>query len=211
MKPFIRKITLSAIVAMGANGLLVAPPVTTWSEHRSIKQSSASPEAVVDGAVAAQANDQQMALKKCMEATERVRMQVSQMQAMGRPWSRGRFGYSRNDLVALSDYLEELVQALINLGVVHQEFRQGLSPVQEQRLELPLSKLDHLQADLNHKISEIDHDLKKAEPGPDSTGIAWDVNTLKRAADKWRSEHVKIAKQMNVAMSETATTRSAFQ
>jgi hypothetical protein len=139
---------------------------------------------------------QRVALAKCMEATEQVRLHAGQMQAIGRPWSRGRFDYSKNDLVALSDYRDELKLAFTNLASVHQEFLKGLSEAQEKRLDQRLRKLDHLQAEFNSKISEFDHDLMKAEPGADSTGIAWDLNALKRAADKWRSEHEKIAKEM---------------
>ena len=208
MKSFSKTIIFGAIFALGANTLLFAQPGTSWAEQwyrakfgrpspteearpNSVKQPSTMEEKTVGVT-----DNQRVALAKCMEATEQIRIEASQLQAIRRPWGRGRVGYSKNDLVAISDYREEINQALTHLAAVHQEFLNGLSEAQEKSLEQRLRKLDHLQTELSFRMSEIDHDLLKAQPGPDTTGISWDVDGLKRAADKWRSEHRKIEKEM---------------
>lgn len=214
MKPSITAIIISAIFTMGANSLAVAQP-STWAEQwyrakfgrpspteearlNAAKQTRSKSTGTAPNDLAAPRNDQRMALARCMKATDQVRTQANQMQAVGRPWGRGRIGYSKNDLVALSDYRDELELALSNLAAVHQEFVKGLSEAEEQRLDQRLRKLNHLQAEFSSKIAEFDHDLLKTEPGPDSTGIVWDVNSLKRAADKWQSEHQKISKELSL-------------
>jgi hypothetical protein len=215
MKPFVRNIMFTSVLAMAVGGTANAQTSNKWSEQwyrakfsrpsptdearlNTAKQTTAKREVIAPNDLAAPTNDQRVALAKCMEATEQVGIQVSDMQAMGRPWGRGRIGYSKNDLVILSDYRDELRLALSNLAAVHQEFLKRLSEAQEQRLEQPLRKLDRLQVKLNVRMSEIDHDLLIAEPGPDSSGISWDVNELKRAADKWLSEHRKIGKEIGI-------------
>ncbi len=214
MKPSIKAIILIAVFSMGASSLAVAQP-STWAEQwyrakfgrpspteearlNAAKQTTSKSTVTTSNDLTSPKNDQRVALEKCMKATDQVRIQASQMQATGRPWGRGRTGYSKNDLVALSDYRDELKLALSNLAAVHQEFLNGLSEAQEQRLDQRLRKLNHLQAEFSSKISEFDHDLLRTEPGPDSTGIAWDVNSLKRTADKWLSEHRKISTELNL-------------
>ena len=214
MKSSIKAIILTAVFTMGASSLAVGQP-NTWAEQwyrakfgrpspteearlNAAKQITSRSNVAASNDLTAATNEQRVALAKCMQATDQVRIQASQMQAMGRPWGRGRTGYSENDLVALSDYRDELKLALSNLTAVHHEFLKGLSEAQEQRLDQRLRKLDHLQAEFSSKISEFDHDLLRTEPGPDSTGIAWDVNSLKRTADKWQSEHKKISKELNL-------------
>lgn len=199
---------------MGASSLAVAQP-GTWAEPwyrakfgrpsptevarlNAARQTKTKSTVTASNDLAAPTNDQRMALAKCLKATDRVRIQTSQMQAVRRPWGRGRIGYSKNDLVALSDYRDELKLALSNLAAVHREFLRGLSEAEEQRLDQRLRKLDHLQEVFGSKIAEFDHDLLKTEPGPDSTGIVWDVNSLKRAADKWQSEHQKISQELSL-------------
>ena len=173
------------------------PSPTEEARLNAAKQTTAKPAVVVPNDLAASANDQRLALAKCMKATEQVRVLASDMQATGRPWGRGRIGYSKNDLVILSDYRDEFRLAVSNLAAIHQELLKGFSEAQEQRLEQPLRKLDHLQSELSSRMSEFDRDLRKTEPGPDSTGIAWDVSGLKRVAEKWSSEHRKMEKKWN--------------
>ena len=174
------------------------PSPTEEARLNAAKQTTPNSTVTTSNDLTSPTNDQRVALQKCMKATDQVRIHASQMQVVGRPWGRGRTGYSKNDLVALSDYRDELKLALSNLAAVHQEFLKELSEAQEQRLDQRLRKLDHLQAEFRSKISEFDHDLLRTEPGPDSTGIAWDVNSLKRTADKWLSEHRKISKELNL-------------
>ena len=141
---------------------------------------------------------QRLAFAKCMEATERLRGTINQMPRIGSPWSRSRVSYSSNDLNALSDLREQLETALADLTAIHQEFRKGLTDAQRHELERRLSKLEHLQTQLNSGASQLDHDLTAARPGPASPNVSWDVNSIKRAGGKWRSEHRKIAKEMSI-------------
>ena len=141
---------------------------------------------------------QRMAFAKCMEAMERLRGKINQMPRIGSPWSRSRVSYSSNDLDALSDLREQLETALTDLTATHQEFRKGMTDAQRRELARRLSKLEHLQAQLNSGASQLDHDLTAARPGPASPNVSWDVNSIKGAAGKWRSEHRKIAKEMGI-------------
>lgn len=214
MKPSIKAIILTTVFTIGASSVAVAqsstyaeqlyrakfgrPSPTEEARLNAAKQTTSKSTATASNVPAAPTNDQRAALDKCMKATDQVRIRTSQMQAIGRPWGRGRIGYSKNDLVALSDYRDDLKLALSNLAAVHQEFVKGLSEAEEQKFNQRLRKLNHLQAEFSSKIAEFDHDLLKTEPGPDSTGIVWDVNSLKRTTDKWQSEHQKISKELSV-------------
>ena len=142
--------------------------------------------------------DQRMAFAKCMKETERLRGTIDQMPRIGSPWSRGRVSYSSRDLSALSDLREQFEVARIDLTTAHQEFRKTLTDVQQRELEQHLSKLDRLQAKMNSDASQLGHDLMAAKPGPASPNVSWDVNSIKRTIHKWRSEHRKIAKEMNI-------------
>ena len=142
--------------------------------------------------------DQRMAFTKCMEATERLRGTIGKMPRIGSPWSRSRVSYSSRDLDALSDLREQFEAALIDLTVTHQEFKKGLTDIQQRELERRFSKLDRLEAKINSSASEFGHDLAAAKPGPAPPSIAWAVNSLNRATNKWRSEHRKIAKELGM-------------
>ena len=146
-------------------------------------------------------DDQRMAFAKCMEATARVRLEARQMARTARtgsPWSRGRVSYDRDNLRALSGQGEQLKAALTDLEAAHHEFLKDLIDAQKSGLERHLGKLDHLQAKLNSQIPEIDHDLAAARPGPGPLNISWDINSVKSSADRWRSEHKKIGKEMGI-------------
>ncbi len=141
---------------------------------------------------------QRMAFAKCMEAMERLRGTVNQMPRIGSPWSRSRVSYSSNDLDALSDLREQLETDLADLTSAHQKFRKGLTDAQQREFERRLSKLEHLGAQMNSEASRLDRDLIAAKPGPASPNISWDVDSIKRVAGKWRSEHRRIAKEMSI-------------
>jgi hypothetical protein len=226
MKPRIKSILLAAIFTMSASAIVVAQPTNSRFEEwyrakyghpspteearlNSAKQIANKPAGVVPDDLAAPTNDQRVAIAKCMKATDQVSFVASQMQAIGRPWGRGRLGYAKNDLFALADYREQLRPVLTNLAAVHQEFLNGLSETQKQNLDRSLKKLDHLQAELSSRTSDIDHDLMRAEPGPDSTGISWDVNKLKTATEKWRSEHRKIEKELGFDPDQSSIDQSS--
>ena len=142
--------------------------------------------------------DQRTAVTRCLEATELVRHTADQMPRIGGPWSRSRLNYSASDLNALSELTERFETLLADLAATHQEFTEKLTKAQRDRLEQQLRKLEQLQAKMNSASGELDRDLARAKPGPTSPNIAWDVVSIKSAADKWRSENRRIAKEMGV-------------
>ena len=138
-------------------------------------------------------DDQRTALAKCMEATERVRQAVRQMTKKHSPYSRSHMIYNLN---TVSEQTGQFEAALTDLTTAHQEFRNTLDEAQDSRLEKRLRKLDHLQAELNSRVTKIDYGL--AAERLDSLDISRNVDMVVRAANGWRSEHRKIAKEMGI-------------
>jgi len=143
-------------------------------------------------------DDQRKALAKCMEDAEQLRSVAGRMPRIGSPWSRSRLSYTESDVSALAAITEQLKADLDGLTATHEKFRKQLTDKQRSQFERRLRKLDHLQAKMNSTVAELDRQLAKAKPGPASPSIAWDVNSIKRAADKWHSEHRKIAKELGI-------------
>ena len=142
--------------------------------------------------------DQRTAIGKCLEATELARQTAGKMPQIGSPWSRSRRTYSNRDLSALLDLSGQFEAAVANLEETHQGFVKELTDHQASELKRHLEKLDQLEVKMNSSASQLNRDLAAAKPGPNSPNISWDVDSIKRAADKWRAEHRKIAKEMGV-------------
>lgn len=157
--------------------------------HRSADVSDQTPSATAD---------QRAALSKCMQVTERLRSAIGRMPRIGSPWSRSRLTYTSRDLSAFSDLREQFEAALSDLATTHREFQKELTDDQASELMRHLKKLDRIEAKMNAGAAELDHDLETAKPGPASPNLSWDVNSIKRATDQWRSEHRKIAKEMGI-------------
>lgn len=172
--------------------------------HRALNQ-SASEQMLMEAT-----NEQRMALVTCMDATKRVRLDLKRIPQIGSPWSRSRKSYNQNDLVALSNDEKNLQADLIQLSAVHQEFHKHLTAVQRKRLDKRLDKLNGLRSELRSQASRIADDLAVARPGPASPNLSWDVNALAKTADKWRSEHIKIAKEMNISELRSAEERESL-
>lgn len=169
------------------------PEILHWNlGHRGQNQSA-------DGLTLIEATkDQRMAFVECMNATARVRLDLKRIPEIGNPWSRSRKSYSQNDLVALSNDEANLQADLAHLVAVHQEFRNRLTAAQKSHSKKQLDKLNGLQTELASQESRIAHDLAAAQPGPASPNLSWDVNALTKTADKWRSVHGKIAKEISI-------------
>lgn len=142
--------------------------------------------------------DERVALSKCMDASKRLDLAIRRMPRIGSPWSRSRLSYTARDLGELSDLRQQFEEELTALSKIHEELRKELTDVQVSQLKRRLNKLDRLEAQMNSGVGELERDLMRAKPGPASPNISWDVNSIKRAADKWRSEHRKIAKEMGI-------------
>jgi hypothetical protein len=142
--------------------------------------------------------DQRAGIAKCLEAMERVRQTAGKMPRIGSFWSRSRRTYSARDLTALSDLSEQFETAVADLVETHHKFVEELTDRQASELKRRLKKLDQLEAKMNSGAAQLNRDLAVAKPGPFSPDISWDVDSIKRATDKWRSEHRKIAKEMEI-------------
>ena len=142
--------------------------------------------------------DQRAAIAQCLEATVLVRQTADKMPRIGSPWSRSRRNYSNRDLSALLDLSGEFEAAVADLAATHQEFVRELTDHQASELKRDLKKLDQLEAKMNSGAAQLNRDLAVAKPGPFSPDISWDVDSIKRSADKWRSEHRKIGKELGI-------------
>jgi polyhydroxyalkanoate synthesis regulator phasin len=134
-------------------------------------------------------DDQRVAFVKCRETTERVRKLVDQMVGPGTRW--------RYDSRIFPGQEAQLQSALADMTAAHQQFRQTLSSEQGEGIAKHLSKLEQLQSDLNARIAKLDQELMVAEP--DWRRLYNDSHKIKEAADKWRSEHKKIAKELSMS------------
>ena len=142
--------------------------------------------------------DQRAAIAKCLEATEQVRQTADKMPRIGSPWSRSRRTYSARELSTLLGLSEQFEAAVANLAATHQEFLEELTDRQASELQRQLKKLDQFEARMNSGDSQLNRDQAAAKPGPFSPNISWDVDSIKRATDKWRSEHRKIARELGI-------------
>ncbi len=142
--------------------------------------------------------DQRTAIAKCLKATEQVRQTANELPRIGSFWSRSRRIYSNRDLSTLSDLSGQFQAAVANLAATHQEFVEELTDRQASGLKRQLKKLDQLGAKMNSDTAQLNRDLAAAKPGPFSPNISWDVDSIKRAVDKWRAEDRKIAKELGI-------------
>jgi|GEM_PF-4838841 chromosome segregation ATPase len=134
-------------------------------------------------------DDQRMAFAKCMEATDRVLRLADQIVGQGTGLN--------YDAAVLSERKEQLQAALAELGTVHQHFRHSLSQPQEKELRKYLGKLERVQTELSKRIAQVDRELSASKP--DSKRLRDDTHKVKEVAEKWQSEHRKIAKEMGIA------------
>lgn len=138
----------------------------------------------------------QLALAKCMDVTHHLRIRIAEMARIGHPWSRSRLTYDANDLSTLVQHSAQLHRDVDDLAAAHQQFLNDLSADQRSRLTKPLGKLDRLLSELPSRISQLDHDLMRAKPGPNTPSLSWDIRGIREAADKWASQEKEIAKEM---------------
>ena len=131
-------------------------------------------------------DDQLVAFAKCQETTDVVRKIADEM---GTRW--------RYDAKGFPEQEADLKAAVAGMTTAHQRFRRMLSSDQEERLTRHLSKLEQLQADLSSLIWSLDQELSLAKP--DWRHLYSDAHKIKEAAERWRSEHRKIAKEMSIS------------
>lgn len=134
-------------------------------------------------------DDQRLAILKCVETTERARKLINQIVGPGTRW--------RYDFKIFPGREEQLRSALSEMTVAHQQFREALTEEQGRVLANHLNRLDRLQLDLNAHLAALDHELIIRHP--DWRRLYADSHQIKEAADKWLSEHKKIAKDMSIS------------
>lgn len=141
------------------------------------------------------ANDNQIAaFEKCMEATQQVRISLAQMdQSTNR--SRGGEAQQANDVSPRKQQLEALLKYLAE---THDAFGLTLTEAQRKGLERQLRKLNELQTEMSTVALRVAQTAMDSSSGPGSRRIGSDLKTLRKDAERWHSEHRKIAKQMSI-------------
>ncbi len=139
---------------------------------------------------------QREAFVYCMTATEAAQKLIGQMPQDTSYWHGRHRGY---DLSAVSGTKDQLQSALTEMTTVHQQFLQALSPDQDTELGPDIILLEHLQTDLNFKMSQLDEELMATRP--DSFRVSATVHGIEKTINKWRFEHKRIAKKMGMSKS----------
>ena len=138
-------------------------------------------------------DEQRMAFGMCANAGRSVHKIADQMVGPGTRWR-------YNDKI-FPEQKERLQIALAVMTAAHEQFRQTLGDAQAEELGKRLAKLDRLQNELRRWMSRLDDELTINKP--DSRHVYAYTHKIKEIADKWRSEHKKIAKEMSIADSKT--------
>lgn len=143
-------------------------------------------------------NSQRHAFAECVETTGQVRAAIVQMGNIGRPWSRSRVIYAQQDLRALAENEERFQSMLNGLVNAHEVFWRTLNDVQRSNLEPRLRRLGHLQNEMKASASRLSQTVLDAVPGPAPPQIKRTMDALRKDADRWRSEHRKLATEMSL-------------
>ena len=144
-------------------------------------------------------------LANCVAAIKQVQQIVNQMTRIGSHWGRGRINYSPSDLAFFSDREQALKEALTALETNHEALRRDLAGLHDRSLDKSLRTLKRLQAKLNSDSAQIDRDLATARPGPWSPELSWDVDAVRKAANKVHAELERIARKLDFARTPCLT------
>lgn len=132
--------------------------------------------------------DQRIAIGRCKDAADRVHKVAAQMVGPGTRW--------RYDADVFPRQEAQLRATLGELMTNHQQFRHALRSDQEMSLRTYLDRLDGLSAALTLRMEDLDRELSRSKP--DGRVLYSDAHKIKELAEKWRSEHRKIAKYMDI-------------
>jgi len=139
------------------------------------------------------------AFANCAAAIEEVHAIIARMAGAGTFWQRGRVSYNDRDLSILSQHSNELRTSLSVVTQKRQLLVSGFSSSgNDLRAEEHLRKLDRIEVSLYSASSQLSHDLLNAKPGPGAPEIKWEIDALKRAADRWRAELRRFSKDEEV-------------
>lgn len=140
------------------------------------------------GLLLSASEDQRQLFAKCTTATEQVIALANRMVGPGTPREYDAAVFSRQE--------EQLRTAVAELENAHQHFSHGLNQAQEKELRKYLSKLERYQRELASRIAKVDREL--ATNRPDPRRLYSDTHKIREVAEKWHSEHQKIAKEMGI-------------
>lgn len=136
-------------------------------------------------------------LANCVAAIKQVQQIVNQMTPIGSHWGRGRINYSRSDLAFFSDREQALKEALTALETNHEALRKDFAGLHDRSLDKSLQTLKRLQVKLNSDSAQIDRDLVTARSGPWSPELTWDVNAVRKSANKVLTKFERIARKLD--------------
>jgi len=86
------------------------------------------------------------------------------------------------------------------MAFAHRHFRETLSDAQAKELGERLARLERVQDGIDQWMSRLNEEL--AGNNVDSRRVYADAHKIKELADKWRSEHRKMAKEMSITHRE---------
>ncbi len=141
-------------------------------------------------------DDERKAFANCMAATEAARKTGRSLgdQDYWNSWHYRHLGYNLNAVYARKDQLQS---ALANMTAAHQGFLEVLSRGKTTEIGRTLSKLESLQGELTLQMAQLNEELAAAKPDP--FRVSTRLYGIGKSIDKWRSEHRKIAKEMNIS------------
>ncbi len=140
-------------------------------------------------------NDEREAFANCMAATEAARKTGRSLgdQDYWNSWRYRHVGYNLSAVYARKD---ELQSAIANMTAAHRGFLEVLNKDQTTELGPKLSKFDGLQGELTLQIAHLTEELAVVRPDP--FRVSTRLYGVGKTIDKWRSQHRKIAKEMNI-------------
>lgn len=133
-------------------------------------------------------DEQRMAFAYCVSATEAVRRLSKRMVSLNNHW--------RYNPKVFPGQKEQLRSSVANMTEVHEQFLQSLSQDQAKALSQDLTELEQLQTELNAELSQLDEEWTSSRS--DRGNIATSVYRIRKIADRWCSEHGKIATEMGI-------------
>ena len=88
------------------------------------------------------------------------------------------------------------------MAFAHRQFRETLSDAQARELGERLAHLERVQDGIDQWTVRLNEEV--AGNNMDSRRVYADAHKLKELADRWRSEHRKLAKEMSITHREMA-------
>ena len=137
-------------------------------------------------------DDQRLAFGECAKVGESVRKIIDRMVGPGTRW--------RYDDKLFPIQKDRLQIAFGEMAFAHRQFRETLSDAQARELGERLAHLERVQDGIDQWMVRLNEEV--AGKNMDSRRVYADAHKLKELADRWRSEHRKLAKEMSITHRE---------